>query len=195
MTRPQGEIDKITERLRALETISQRLDRLSNSMTETSAADDRLQTIDRQLDEIRAQHDVQQRLIDPLRTELIKYREAFVREVLQKTLVQDLTRLDDELRIVLDCIKRAAEVKRGRVVNWARGFDCSIESLTDILQRLQVSEIPPHDEVDPSLHRVVSYEPTEVAGEDGTIVAHVKRGLMWHDQVLRREDVIAKRYL
>jgi hypothetical protein len=34
-----------------------------------------------------------------------------------------------------------------------------------------------------------------VAGEDGTIVAHVKRGLMWHDQVLRREDVIAKRYL
>jgi molecular chaperone GrpE (heat shock protein) len=190
----QGQLRNVIASLDRLEGLSKRIDQLAEAVAEANVVEERIQKLNVELNAHRKQQDVRERLVEPLRDELIKYRDAFVREVLQKTLVQDLTRLDDDLRNVLDCIKRAAEVKRGRVAGWARGFDCSIESLTAILKKLEVSEIEPRPQVDPVLHRVVSYEPTENAAEDGKIVGHVKRGLLWRDEVLRREEVIAKRY-
>jgi molecular chaperone GrpE (heat shock protein) len=189
----QTDLRSLIASLDRLEGLSKRIDQLAEAVADANVVEERIQKLNVELNAHRKQQDVRERLVEPLRDELIKYRDAFVREVLQKTLVQDLTRLDDDLRNVLDCIKRAAEVKRGRVASWARGFDCSIESLTSILKKLEVSEIEPRPQVDPVLHRVVSYEPTENATEDGKIVGHVKRGLLWRDEVLRREDVIAKR--
>jgi molecular chaperone GrpE (heat shock protein) len=185
--------EKIAAVLGKLESLAPLANQTSRSADEI-AAEEKLCKIDMELRQMSAQHELRKRLFEPLKSELTKYREAFLREVLQKALVQDLTRLDDELRNVLDCIKRAAEVKKGRVVKWARGFDASIVSLTEILGRLEVSEIEAQPKVNPAFHRVVSHEPTENLEEDGKIVAHVKRGLLWRDQVLRREDVIAKRY-
>jgi molecular chaperone GrpE (heat shock protein) len=59
---------------------------------------------------------------------------------------------------------------------------------------MEVSEIEPKDIVDRAYHRVVSYEPSEFAEEDGRIVMRIKRGFLWRDQVLRPEEVVAKRF-
>jgi molecular chaperone GrpE (heat shock protein) len=190
----RSDIRKFAENLQRLEILGEHLAELSDAVDRAIAVETSLKKLQWQLITIRSQHDVLQRLFEPLRAELIKYKDAFVREVLQKALVQDLVRLDDDLRSVLDTIKRAAEVKRGRVAKWARGMDCSMENLTAILGRLKVSEVEPQSTVNPAVHRVVSYEPTENLTEDGKIVAHVKRGLLWHDQIMRREEVIAKRF-
>jgi molecular chaperone GrpE (heat shock protein) len=48
--------------------------------------------------------------------------------------------------------------------------------------------------VDRAFHRVVSYEPADFAEEDGRIIMRVKRGFLWRDQVLRPEEVVAKRF-
>ena len=48
--------------------------------------------------------------------------------------------------------------------------------------------------VDRIFHRVVSYEPADFAEEDGRIVMRIKRGFLWRDQVLRPEEVVAKRF-
>jgi molecular chaperone GrpE (heat shock protein) len=59
---------------------------------------------------------------------------------------------------------------------------------------MEVSEIESKETVDRALHRVVSYEPSEFAEEDGRIVMRIKRGFLWRDQVLRPEEVVAKRF-
>ncbi len=58
----------------------------------------------------------------------------------------------------------------------------------------RVSEIEPREMVDRALHRVVSFEPAEFAEDEGRIVLRVKRGFLWRDQVLRPEEVVAKRF-
>jgi molecular chaperone GrpE (heat shock protein) len=59
---------------------------------------------------------------------------------------------------------------------------------------MEVSEIEPKEMVDRALHRVVSYEPADFAEDEGRIVMRVKRGFLWRDQVLRPEEVVAKRF-
>jgi molecular chaperone GrpE (heat shock protein) len=59
---------------------------------------------------------------------------------------------------------------------------------------MEVSEIEPKEMVDPAIHRVISFEPADFAEEDGQIVMRVKRGFLWRDQVLRPEEVVAKRF-
>jgi len=66
--------------------------------------------------------------------------------------------------------------------------------LHEILHRLDVNEIEEREKVDRALHRVIGVEPTECEEEDGRILRRVKCGYIWRDQVLRPEEVIAKRF-
>jgi molecular chaperone GrpE (heat shock protein) len=59
---------------------------------------------------------------------------------------------------------------------------------------MEVSEIESKETVDRTLHKVISFEPADFAEEDGQIVMRVKRGFLWRDQVLRPEEVVAKRF-
>jgi molecular chaperone GrpE (heat shock protein) len=59
---------------------------------------------------------------------------------------------------------------------------------------MEVSEIEPREMVDRALHKVVSYEPSDFAEDDGRIVMRVRRGFVWRDQVLRPEEVVARRF-
>src|SRR5438552_3516078 len=70
----------------------------------------------------------------------------------------------------------------------------AIHALLEILHRLEVTEIEPKEFVDLATHRVVSFEPAEFSEDDGRIVMRVKRGFIWRGNVLRPEEVIAKRY-
>lgn len=59
---------------------------------------------------------------------------------------------------------------------------------------MEVNEIEPKEMVDRAFHRVVSFEPADFTEDDGRIVMRVKRGFTWRDQVLRPEEVVAKRF-
>jgi molecular chaperone GrpE (heat shock protein) len=79
-------------------------------------------------------------------------------------------------------------------LQWSANLDNAIHSLLEILNRMEVTEIEPKDTVDRAFHRVVSYEPADFVEDEGRIVMRVKRGFLWRGQVLRPEEVVAKRF-
>jgi molecular chaperone GrpE (heat shock protein) len=157
---------------------------------------DRFQRLDEQLDAIRSNEGMNQRLFDCLHEELIKYRDNFLHESLQKPFIRDLMTLFDDLNSIASQLKTVgkSEAKRTTVIQARDNLENAIHALVEILHRLEVTEIEAKDTVDLTIHRVVSFEPTEIAEEDGHIVMRLKRGFFWRDRVLRPEEVIAKRF-
>ncbi|HEX8076531.1 MAG TPA: nucleotide exchange factor GrpE [Chthoniobacterales bacterium] len=140
---------------------------------------------------------VNQRLFDSLHDEMIKYRDNFLHESLQKPFIRDLVILFDDLSAIQSQLQSASEggeAKRGALEQWRNNLENALHSLTEILHRMEVSEIEPKEVVDRALHRVISFEPADFAEEDGRIIMRVKRGFLWRDQVLRPEEVVAKRF-
>lgn len=146
---------------------------------------------------LRNTESVNQRLFDSLHQELLKYRDNFLHESLQKPFIRDLLILFDDLTALSSQLQTAVEggeSKRGKLVQWRDNLENAIHSLTEILHRMEVSEIEPKEMVDRAFHRVVSHEPSDFAEDEGRIVMRVKRGFLWRDQVLRPEEVVAKRF-
>jgi molecular chaperone GrpE (heat shock protein) len=153
--------------------------------------------MDENMAALRNTETVNQRLFDSLHEEMIKYRDNFLHESLQKPFIRDLVILFDDLSGLLSQLQTAIDAsdgKRGALKQWRDNLENAIHSLTEILHRMEVSEIEPRDMVDRSLHKVLSFEPADFAEEDGQIVMRVKRGFLWRDQVLRPEEVVAKRF-
>ncbi len=164
---------------------------------EPSDLDARFRKMDEHMAALRTTESVNQRLFDSLHQELIKYRDNFLYESLQKPFIRDLLILFDDLTALSSQLQTAiesSEAKRGPLGQWRDNLENAIHSLTEILHRMEVSEIEPKEMVDRAYHRVVSYEPADYAEEDGRIVMRVKRGFLWRDQVLRPEEVVAKRF-
>jgi molecular chaperone GrpE (heat shock protein) len=152
------------------------------------------QKIDEQLAAIRASEGVNQRLYDSLHEELLKYRDNFLHESLQKPFIHDLILLFDDLSGLSEQLRTAVKGQRDTVAQWRDNLENAIHSLVEIFHRLDVKEIEPLERVDRAIHRVVSYEPSDFAEEDGRIVMRVKRGFCWRGKVIRAEEVIAKRF-
>jgi molecular chaperone GrpE (heat shock protein) len=172
-----------------------RLEKLESA--EKSDFVEQLRTMDEHLVALRNTDTVNQRLFDSLHDELIKYRDNFLHESLQKPFIRDLVILFDDLSGLLSQLQTAVEAKdgkRGPLGQWRDNLENAIHSLTEILHRIEVSEIEPRDTVDRTLHKVISFEPADFAEEDGQIVMRVRRGFLWRDQVLRPEEVVAKRF-
>ena len=190
------ELNSLNERLVQLDgTVARRLRRLEG--TEQADLLQRLQRMDEHLVSLRNTESVNQKLFDSLHQELIKYRDNFLHESLQKPFIRDLVILFDDLSSLSSQLQAAVDgggTKRGKLVQWRDNLENTIHSLTEILHRMEVSEIESKETVDRAFHRVVSYEPSEFAEEDGRIVMRVKRGFLWRDQVLRPEEVVAKRF-
>jgi molecular chaperone GrpE (heat shock protein) len=194
---------KIIEEFRALngrmtifeQVVLERLEKLEN--VEKTDFAEQLRKMDEHMMALRNTETVNQRLFDSLHDELIKYRDNFLHESLQKPFIRDLVILFDDLSGLLSQLQTAVEAKegkRGALGHWRDNLENAIHSLTEILYRLEVSEIEPKETVDRALHRVISFEPADFAEEDGQIVMRVKRGFLWRDQVLRPEEVVAKRF-
>jgi molecular chaperone GrpE (heat shock protein) len=194
---------KILDEFRALngrmtsfeQAVLGRLEKLEN--VEKSDFAEQLRTMDENMVAIRNTDTVNQRLFDSLHDELIKYRDNFLHESLQKPFIRDLVILFDDLSGLLSQLQSAVESKegkRGALGQWRDNLENAIHSLTEILHRMEVSEIEPKETVDRALHRVISFEPADFAEEDGQIVMRVRRGFLWRDQVLRPEEVVAKRF-
>ena len=177
------------------QTVLRRLEKLEK--IEQSDFAEQLRKMDENMAALRNTETVNQRLFDSLHDEMIKYRDNFLHESLQKPFIRDLVLLFDDLSSLLSQFQTAIEAssgKRGPLGQWRDNLENALHSLTEILHRMEVSEIEPKETVDRALHKVISFEPADFAEEDGRIVMRVKRGFLWRDQVLRPEEVVAKRF-
>lgn len=177
------------------ERVARRLEK-DEGQEQTELAE-QFRKMDEHMVALRNTESVNQRLFDSLHQELIKYRDNFLHESLQKPFIRDLLILFDDLTALssqLQTAVEAGESKRGKLGQWRDNLENAIHSLTEILHRMEVSEIEPKEMVDRAFHRVVSHEPSDFAEDDGRIVMRVKRGFLWRDQVLRPEEVVAKRF-
>jgi molecular chaperone GrpE (heat shock protein) len=177
------------------ETVLGRLEKLEKA--EQTDFAEQFRKMDEHMAALRNTETVNQRLFDSLHDEMIKYRDNFLHESLQKPFIRDLVILFDDLSGLLGQLQTAIDTsdgKRSALSQWRDNLENAIHSLTEILHRMEVSEIEPKEMVDRSLHKVLSFEPADFAEEDGQIVMRVKRGFLWRDQVLRPEEVVAKRF-
>jgi molecular chaperone GrpE (heat shock protein) len=193
------EFQALTGRLESLESaLFERIEKLATAKRSTNEVDlaARFQKIDEQLVAIRSSESVNQRLFDSLHEELLKYRDNFLHESLQKPFIHDLVHLFDDLSSLAQQLRTSAEEqkKRGHAAQWRDNLENAIHSLVEILHRFEVKEIEPKENVDRAFHRVVNYEPADFPEEDGRIVMRVKRGFFWRGKLIRPEEVIAKRY-
>jgi molecular chaperone GrpE (heat shock protein) len=188
------EFGALNDRLQSLEeTVFSRLGKVGGQ-TDLS---EQFRRMDEHMVALRNTESVNQRLFDSLHQELIKYRDNFLHESLQKPFIRDLLILFDNLTALsaqLQTALEGGESKRGKLTQWRDNLENAIHSLTEILHRMEVSEIEPKEMVDRALHRVVSFEPSDFAEDEGRIMMRVKRGFLWRDQVLRPEEVVAKRF-
>ena len=195
----EGQLSQILEAVRGLSDRMQKLETLVAAPSPASGLDlaEQFQKMDAHLSALRSTDAVNQRLFDSLHDELIKYRDNFLHESLQKPFIRDLVNLYDDLSGLSAQLENAAggaEAKRGKLSQWHDNLENAVHSLTEILHRMEVSEIEPKEMVDRACHRVVSFEPADFAEDDGRIVMRIKRGFLWRDQVLRPEEVVAKRF-
>ncbi|HET9856416.1 MAG TPA: nucleotide exchange factor GrpE [Chthoniobacterales bacterium] len=191
--------DPFIERLHGLEnSVLNRLEQIAAQMETSRAAAlaEQFRKIDEQLASIRNTESVNQQLFDSLHAELLKYRDNFLHESLQKPFIHDLVYLYDHLNGLCEQLSSAAQEKgkRSRVSQWRDNLENAIHSLVEILHRFDVKEIEPRERVDRAYHRVISYEPADFPEEDGSIVMRVKRGFVWRGKLIRPEEVIAKRF-
>ena len=189
----------LSEHLHALEnSLLSRIEKLASEMetNRLGAMAEHFKRIDDQLGAIRSSESVNQQLFDSLHAELLKYRDNFLHESLQKPFIHDLVYLYDHLNGLCDQLSSAAQEKgkRSRVSQWRDNLENAIHSLVEILHRFDVKEIEPRERVDRAYHRVISYEPANFPEEDGAIVMRVKRGFVWRSKLIRPEEVIAKRF-
>src|SRR5438034_9144712 len=188
----------LAEQLQTLENnLLGRIEKLSADMdaTRRSAFAQHFKKIDEQLASIRNTESVNQQVFDSLHAELLKYRDNFLHESLQKPFIHDLVYLYDHLNGLCDQLSTATQekAKHSGVSQWPENFENAIHSLVEILHRFDVREIEPRERVDRACHRVISYEPADFPEEDGAIVMRVKRGFVWRGKLIRPEEVIAKR--
>ena len=197
-TAMETQLASILSEFRAL---NRRIDSLETAVAETAQPavtgeeiSRHFARMDEQMSALRETDSTNQRLFDSLHDELIKYRDNFLHESLQKPFIRDLVVLFDDLSAVSSQISLAASEKGGVIGQWRDNLENGLHSLLEILHRMEVNEIEPKEMVDRSIHKVVNYEPADFAEDDGRILMRVKRGFMWRDRVLRPEEVVAKRF-
>jgi len=194
------EFRELSARMLSLEnSVAERIDQLAISIKKTADLNliQQFQKVDEQLSAIRNTESVNQRLFDSLHDELLKYRDNFLHESLQKPFIHDLVHLFDDLTSLSAQLQSAAEEKGkrgGHVAQWRDNLENAVQSLLEVLHRFEVKEIEPKETFDRTIHRIISYEPADFAEEDGHIVMRVKRGFLWREKLIRPEEVIAKRF-
>lgn len=189
----------LNERIAGMEKMfAESLENLASTSSEATAdLPAQLKKMDEHLAALRNTESVNHRLFNTLHQELKSYRDNFLRDTLQKPFIRDLIVLFDDLTSLASQMQSAATVPDARqsvVSQWSANLENAIHALLEVMHRMEVNEIEPREMVDRSLHKVVSYEPSDFAEDDGRIVMRVRRGFMWRDQVLRPEEVVAKRF-
>src|SRR5437588_10014355 len=207
LMREQTQSNDFASLLREFRTVSESVQSLESALTRrveniasiilpahATEAAGQFQKIEEGLEAIRASESVNHRLFDSLHEELLKYRDNFLYESLQKPFVRDLIEVYDDLTTLATQLKTASEERKSeRLMRWKENLGNAIHALLEMFHRLEVTEVEPKEFVDLAIHRVVNYEATERAEDNGRIVKRVKPGFIWRGNVLRPEEVIALR--
>jgi molecular chaperone GrpE (heat shock protein) len=191
------EFRTVSENVQSLESaLTRRVEQIASIILPAHATEAaaQFQKIEEGLEAIRASESVNHRLFDSLHEELLKYRDNFLYESLQKPFVRDLIEVYDDLTTLATQLKTASEGRKSeRLTRWQDNLGNAIHGLLEVFHRLEVAEVEPKEFVDLKVHRVAAYEPTSRSEDDGRIVTRVKPGFIWRGNVLRPEEVIALR--
>jgi hypothetical protein len=123
------------------QTVIGRLEKLEKAGQHDFA--EQFRKMDENMAALRSTETVNQRLFDSLHDEMIKYRDNFLHESLQKPFIRDLVILFDDLSGLLTQLQTAidsSDGKRGKLGQWRDNLENAIHSLTEILHRMEVSE-------------------------------------------------------
>jgi molecular chaperone GrpE (heat shock protein) len=187
----------VSESVQSLESaLTRRVENIASIILPAHATEaaHQFQKIEENLESIRASESVNHRLFDSLHEELLKYRDNFLYESLQKPFVRDLIGVFDDLTTLATQLKTASEERKSeRLKRWRDNLANAIHGLVEVFHRLEVTEVEAKEFVDLAIHRVVNYETTKRKEDDGRIVNRIKRGFIWRGNVLRPEEVIALR--
>jgi molecular chaperone GrpE (heat shock protein) len=187
----------VSESVQSLESaLTRRVENIASIILPAHATEaaHQFQKIEENLESIRASESVNHRLFDSLHEELLKYRDNFLYESLQKPFVRDLIGVFDDLTTLAAQLKTASEERKSeRLKRWRDNLANAIHGLVEVFHRLEVTEVEAKEFVDLAIHRVVTYETTKRKEDDGRIVNRIKRGFIWRGNVLRPEEVIALR--
>src|SRR5437763_5303661 len=137
------EFGTLNGRLQSLEeTVASRVRKIGDS--EQTDLADRFRKMDEHMVALHNTETVNQKLFDSLHQELIKYRDNFLHESLQKPFIRDLIILFDDLSALSSQLQTAAEsgvAKRVLLAQWHDNMDNAIHSLTKLLHRTGMSKI------------------------------------------------------
>src|SRR6476469_4409699 len=191
------EFQLVSESVQSLESaLTRRVENIASIILPAHATEaaHQFQKIEENLECIRASESVNHRLFDSLHEELLKYRDNFLYESLQKPFVRDLIGVYDDLTTLATQLKTASEGRKSDLLmRWQDNLGNAIHNLLEVFHRLEVAEVEPKEFVDLAIHRVANYESTERAEDNGRIVKRIKPGFIWRGNVLRPEEVIALR--
>ena len=150
---------------------------------------------------------VNQKLFDALHDELRGYKDGFLLEVLHRPLIQDLIILYDDLSELhrrtatfLAGFKPGVDAPeviaaRNQLQNLATNLDHIVESLIEVLARMDVRRVEPSfGKLDKRNQRVLNVQPAETPGDDLTVAASLKPGFLWRERTIRAEEVVVKKW-
>src|SRR6266513_4589035 len=126
------EFRAVNENVQSLEsTLTRRVEQIASIILPAHATESaaQFQKIEDGIDAIRASESVNHRLFDSLHQELIKYRDNFLYESLQKPFIRDLLILFDDLSALSAQLQTAVEgneAKRGKLVQWRNNLENAI---------------------------------------------------------------------
>lgn len=147
-------------------------------------------------------------MFSALHEELKGYKDGFLLQSVYRPIIRDLVSLYDDLteihRQVAEVIAegtRDAGDSAGttklldRMRTMEMNLEHNIEFILEVLARLEVTQFPAGTgKLDKCKQRAVAVEATQNPDEDTLVVRSVKRGFLWHERVLRPEEVVVKRF-
>ena len=147
-------------------------------------------------------------MFSALHEELKSYKDGFLLQSVYRPIIRDLVSVYDDLteihRQINEAIgegSSAAEESAGakkmleRMRTMEMNLGHNVEFILEVLARLDVTQLPVvSGKLDKTTQRAVAVEPTDHPAEDTLVVRLVKRGFLWHERVLRPEEVVVKRF-
>ena len=147
-------------------------------------------------------------MFSALHEELKGYKDGFLLQSVYRPIIRELDSLYDDLteihRQVAEVIAEgtrdagdSAVTKKllDRMRTMEMNLEHNIEFILEVLARLEVTQFPVGTgKLDKCKQRAVAVEATQNPDEDTLVVRSVKRGFLWHERVLRPEEVVVKRF-
>ena len=182
------------------------LDTVAKTIGETVQALPKMVTDLRALLEMK--NGVSHSMFSALHEELKSYKDGFLLQSVYRPIIRDLVSVYDDLteihRQITEAIgegaasseeSAAAKKMLERMRTMEMNLGHNVEFILEVLARLDVTQLPiSSGKLDKTSQRAVAVETTDNPDDHTLVVRMVKRGFLWHERVLRPEEVVVKRF-